>query len=322
MITESIIVLVLALSLDFILGDPKNKFHPTAWIGKLIAYFVPLAKNSRSEQLSGTILVLSITSIIIAPLVLLDVGFSVIQLDDFFALLSYIIIGGVLLKTTIAVRGMEYHAIAVLNAVEKNNLEEARTKLSMIVKRNAKDLDKNHIMSGVLESISENTVDGITGPLFYFGLLGLPGAFAYRIINTFDSMIGYRTNLFNNLGWFAAKCDQILNYIPARITGIVMIIAAMILGINWKASYQIMRRDCKKTSSPNAGYPMSALAGALGTKFEKVNHYTLGNGNIEITKSQLKSAIALMKITTILFCGLVTIPIIVTLTFLGWWIHA
>ena len=101
-----------------------------------------------------------------------------------------------------------------------------------------------------------------------------------------------------------------------------MILGAMIIGINWKASYQIMRRDCTKTSSPNAGYPMAALAGALGTKFEKIDHYILGDGDIELTKSQIKSAILLMKVTTILFSGLVTIPIIVTLSYLGWWFHA
>jgi len=139
---------------------------------------------------------------------------------------------------------------------------------------------------------------------------------------TFDSMIGYKTHFFNNLGWFGANCDKILNYVPARITGLVMILGAMILGINWKSSYTIMRRDGSKTSSPNAGYPMAALAGALGTRFEKIDHYTLGDGNIELTKSQIKSAIALMKVTTILFCGLVTIPIIITLSYLGWWIHA
>jgi len=322
MIIESLLVIAFALALDFSLGDPKNKFHPTAWIGKLIARLVPFAKNSHRERLTGILLVLLVSSIVIALLVLLDVGLSSIPLADFVVLIVSAAIGGLLLKMTIAVRGMEQHAIAVVDAVEKNNLDDARTKLSMIVKRNTKNLDKNHIMSGVLESVSENTVDGITGPLFYFGLLGIPGSFAYRIINTFDSMIGYRTSLFSNLGWFAAKCDQILNYIPARITGLVMILGAMMLGINWKASYQIMRRDSTKTSSPNAGYPMAALAGALGTKFEKIDHYTIGEGESELSKLHIKSAINLMKVTSILFCGLVTIPIIVLLSYVGEWIHA
>ena len=108
--------------------------------------------------------------------------------------------GGILLKTTIAIKGMEKHALAVVTSLENNNIASARDNLSMIVKRNTKDLDKNHVLSGVVESISENTVDGITGPLFYFGLFGLPGAFVYRVVNTADSMIGYKTNIFKNIG--------------------------------------------------------------------------------------------------------------------------
>jgi adenosylcobinamide-phosphate synthase len=182
-------------------------------------------------------------------------------------------------------------------------------------------LDKNHIISGVLESISENTVDGITGPLFYYALLGLPGAFVYRVINTADSMIGYKTNIFKNVGWFAASCDTVLNYIPSRLTGLIMIVSAAILHNNWKASYKIMIRDGKKTESTNAGYPMAALAGALETKFEKINHYNLGDGEVELTNKQVISAIKIMKLTSILFAGMVCIPIISLLTIVGWWIH-
>ena len=101
-----------------------------------------------------------------------------------------------------------------------------------------------------------------------------------------------------------------------------MILGALILGYNWKESLYIMRRDGKKLDSPNAGFPMAALAGALGTKFEKMNYYTIGNGSIEFTKSHIASAVTLMKVSSILFCGIVTIPIIVTLSFLGGWIHA
>jgi adenosylcobinamide-phosphate synthase len=192
----------------------------------------------------------------------------------------------------------------------------------MIVKRNTQNLDKNHIISGTLESISENTVDGITGPLFYFGIFGLPGAFVYRVINTADSMIGYKNNIFKNIGWFAAICDTILNYIPSRLTGLVMIISAAILQNNWKDSYKIMIRDGKKTESPNAGYPMAALAGALGTKFEKINHYELGNGTTTLTKEHVYSAILIMKLTTFLFFVMITLPIAYFLSLIGWWINA
>ena len=323
MILESIVIVGFALLLDFSVGDPKTKYHPTAWMGKLIASLVPFTKsNSARKELLGGILLVSVIVIIVSTLlVVLDIGISLLTID-IVSLIVSITIGSILLKTTIAIRGMQKHALAVVNAVEEGDLDSARNHLSMIVKRDTKNLDKNHILSGVLESVSENTVDGVTGPLFYYAIFGLPGAFVYRAINTIDSMIGYKTTLFKNVGWFGAKCDTVLNYAPSRLTGLVMILGALILGYNWKESLYIMRRDSRKLESHNAGFPMAALAGALGTRLEKMNYYTIGNGSIEFTKSHIISAITLMKVSSILFCGIVTIPIIMTLSFLGWWIHA
>lgn len=323
MIAESILIVFFALVLDFAVGDPRNKFHPTAWLGSLIAKLTPHTKNS-SENLEklGGIFIILISSVIVASLMIfLDIGIKLITVDYIYIIIS-VIVGGVLLKTTIAIKGMEKHALAVVSALEQNNISSARDNLSMIVKRNTKNLDKNHVFSGVLESISENTVDGITGPLFYFALFGLPGAFVYRVINTADSMIGYKTDIFKNVGWFGANCDKILNYIPSRLTGFIMILSAMILRNNWRKSYEIMIRDGRKTKSPNAGYPMAAIAGALEAKFEKIDHYSLGDGNVSFTKDHVKSAISIMKVTSILFCGIVVVPILLLLSYLGWWIHA
>ena len=323
MILESILIVIFAILLDFMVGDPKNKFHPTSWLGSFVAKLVPMVKNEshQIEKFGGIILVILVTSIVSTLLVLLNIGIQSISIE-FVGTIVSIIVGMILLKTTIAIRGMEKHAMAVMDSLEKNDLEAARNNLSMIVKRNTTNLDKNHVLSGTLESISENTVDGVTGPLFYFAFFGIIGAFVYRIVNTIDSMIGYKTSIFRNVGWFGANCDKILNYLPARITSLLMVIGAMILGNDWKKSYKIMRRDGKNTDSPNAGYPMAALAGALGTQFEKINHYSVGEGNIELTKDHLRSAISLMKITSILFCMIFTIPIIIILSYLGWWIHA
>jgi len=323
MIIESIAILIFALMLDFTLGDPKNKFHPTAWMGSLIAKLTPPLKNSSNnlERLGGIVLIIISSSIVASLLIFLDIGIKLI-LIDYLGLLISIIIGGILLKTTIAIRGMEKHAIMVLDSLENNDIFAARDRLSMIVKRNTSNLDENHVYSGIVESISENTVDGVTGPLFYFGLFGLPGAFIYRLINTADSMIGYKTNIFKNIGWFAANCDTILNYLPSRFTAIMMIFSAMILGKNWKDSFKVMMRDGRKTQSSNAGYPMAAIAGALGTRFEKIDHYSLGDGNVSFTKEHVYSTISLMKATAILFCGVIVIPIVLLLSFLGWWIHA
>jgi len=323
MILESVVIVTFALLLDFLVGDPKTRYHPTAWIGKLIASLVPFTKSNsvRKELIGGILLVSVIVATVCTVLVVLDIGISLLTID-IVSLIVSIAVGSILLKTTIAIRGMQKHALAVVDALEKDDLDSARNHLSMIVKRNTKHLDKNHISSAVLESVSENTVDGITGPLFYYAIFGLPGAFVYRAINTIDSMVGYKTSLFRNIGWFGANCDTILNYIPSRLTGLVMILSALILGYNWKESFYIMKRDGKKLESPNAGFPIAALAGALGTKLEKINYYAVGDGNIEFTKSHIISAIRLMKVSSILFCGLVTVPIISALSFLGWWLHA
>ena len=322
MIFESISIIGFAILIDLIFGDLKNRYHPTAWIGTLIAKFTTLAKHQNPifEKIGGVLIIVIISSIVILLLLSLDFGISLI-FTDYISLVVSVLVGIMLLKSTIAIRGMEKHAINVLESLENNNLNMARNHLSMIVKRNTTNLDENHVLSGVLESISENTVDGITGPMFYYAFFGLPGAFFYRIVNTADSMIGYKNDLFKNLGWFTATCDTILNYIPSRLTGLMMIISAAILHNNWRHSYKIMMRDGKKTESPNAGYPMAALAGALETKFEKINHYKLGDGEIILTKQHVISAINIMKLTSVLFFGIIIIPTILILSFIGWWIY-
>ncbi len=322
MIIESIAIIGFAILLDLKFGDPKNRYHPTAWIGIFIAKLTTITKNQNStfEKIGGMIMIIIISSVVILLLSGLNFGISLISVD-YISLILSVVIGALLLKTTSAIRGMEKHAISVLDSLESNDLDLARNYLSMIVKRNTTKLDKNHVLSGVLESISENTVDGITGPMFYYAFFGLFGAFVYRIINTADSMVGYKNDIFKNLGWFTAKCDTILNYIPSRLTGLIMVISAAILQNNWKNSYKVMIRDGKKTESPNAGYPMAALAGALETKFEKINHYKLGDGEIILTKDHVLSAIKIMKLTSILFFGIITIPIIFVLSILGWWLY-
>lgn len=323
MILESILIISLAILLDLKFGDPKNRYHPTAWMGELIAKLTPLVKNQNPtfEKLGGMMIII-ITSVIVLSLIgLLMLGLSLIS-EYTVSIILTIVTSVILFKTTFAIRGMEQHAKSVLASLDAENLDLARSHLSMIVKRDTGKLDENHIISGVLESISENTVDGITGPIFYYTLFGLPGAFLYRVVNTADSMIGYKSDIFKNIGWFAASFDTVLNYIPSRLTGYIMVLASAILHNNWKESYKVMIRDNKNTQSPNAGYTMAALAGALGTKFEKVNYYQLGDGDTVLSKEHVYSALSLMKLTSILFFGIIAIPIILTLSILGWWIHA
>ncbi len=321
MMLAPILIVFFALAIDLAFGDPKNKFHPTAWVGAIIARLVPFAKNQNQtrEKIGGILITVSVSALVAGLLFSYD--YAMRSASSIVLTVIAILFGSLLLKTTIAIKGLEKHGNLVMESLSRNNLEEARSRLSMLVKRNTKDLDRNHIISATLESISENIVDGITGPLFYFGIFGLPGAFVYRTINTIDSMIGYKTALFRNVGWFGANCDKALNYLPARITGLVMILAAVLVKADWRNSLITMRRDGKKTESPNAGYPMAAMAGALGTKFEKINHYTLGNGTMELDENHFRSAVLLMKVTGILFCVLITVPLIIFLSYRGWWIH-
>ncbi len=325
-----ILAVILALILDFVFGDPKNKYHPTVWMGTLVGKLVPLARttNPKLEKLGGTILVISVTAFISGIMLGFDFelkNLNNLNLNDVSKILVLIITVssvGLLLKTTIAIKGMEQHASKIMTALSKDDLEDARARLAMIVKRNTSSLDKQHIISATLESTSENIVDGITGPIFYFAIFGLAGCFVYRTVNTIDSMIGYKTDLFKNLGWFGANCDKVLNFVPSRLTSVIMILASMLVGGNWKHSLEIIKRDGSKTESLNAGYPMAAMAGALCVKFEKLDHYTLGDEISELTEQHFKTALSIMKLTSILFVVLFTIPVIAVLSYLGWWTFA
>ncbi len=317
MILESIVVIGFAILLDLFFGDPRNRFHPTAWIGNLIGTITTRMKNENNtlEKFGGIFIVLIPVSV--SCVLLAGLQFSITLINfELLSIVFSVILFAILFKLTIAIRGMQTHALDILDAIQKDDLILARKNLSMIVKRNTKNLDKKHILSGTLESLSENIVDGITGPMFYFALFGLPGAFAYRIVNTADSMVGYKTEMFKNLGWFGANCDNVLNYIPSRLTGLTMVLGSMMLGHDWRNCYAIFKRDGKKTDSPNAGYPMAALAGALGTKLEKFEHYSLGTDSQEITAQKVKEAITLMKVTSLLFFGIISIPIILLISLL------
>jgi adenosylcobinamide-phosphate synthase len=301
------------LGIDWLFGDPPNKYHPVAWLGLLIGFFLPTLKGG-SEKAKGTIFVISV--IITVALAAHFLVFASRYLADLIALL---VVCALIFKITIAVKGMEKHTRAIMNCLEACDLKGSRYNLSMIVRRKTDDLDEQHILSATIECISESTVDGITGPIFYYSLLGPAGALAYRAINTLDSMIGYRDDYFKDIGWMSAKLDTAANYIPARITSILMVVAARILGADWKNSLNILLRDHGKTSSPNAGYPMATMAGALCVSLEKIGYYTLGDNQEPVTTEKCKKAISIMKLTAVLFCIVVSAPITSVLYLAGWW---
>lgn len=310
----ALLILGAALALDFAKGDPPSRLHPTAWIGRLIGAVTPRLKHRSAniEKFRG-----ATTAVALVALAALSAYYLLYFVQVFFALLV-IVASVLLLKSTIAIRSMENHARDVMRAIENNELSVARSKLAKIVGRDTSQLDEQHILSATIESVGESTVDGITAPIFHYALFGVPGAFAYRVINTLDSMIGYRDEYHKNIGWFSAKLDTIANYLPARITAFLMVIAARMIGADWKNSMYIMLRDKHKAPSMNAGWTMSTIAGALRVKLEKIGYYSLGEDYEHLTLQHCETAISLMKITTLLFCMVFAIPVIILLAVFGW----
>jgi adenosylcobinamide-phosphate synthase len=146
-----------------------------------------------------------------------------------------------ILKTTLAIKGMEQHAIGIIDALERDDLKSAQQNLSLIVRRPTEQLSRQYVLSATIECIGESTVDGIVAPLFYYSLLGPTGALTYRVINTLDSMVGYKDEYYKNIGWMSAKSDTISNFIPARITSFLMVISSQLVGADWKNCLKILK---------------------------------------------------------------------------------
>ena len=314
------IALVLALAagigLDYFLGDPRNKYHPVAWIGKLISAAIPRLKagTARSERLNGMVFAIAIVAAM--GLAAYFLAYAGAYLAGAFALA---IVSAILLKLAIAVRGMERHAQAIMDCLEQGDILGARSNLAMIVRRDTSNLSEQHVLSATIECISESTVDGITAPIFYFSLFGPAGAVAYRTINTLDSMIGYKDDFFKEKGWMSARLDTLANFVPARLTAFLMVVSAKMIGADWMNSIRMLQRDRANTFSPNAGYPMATMAGALRIRLEKVGHYSLGDEQEPASLEKCQTAIRIMKLTTLLFCLAVSLPIISILYLNGWW---
>lgn len=190
-----------------------------------------------------------------------------------------LLVEGLFLKLTISLRGLDHAARDVQTALAGNDLPEARRLLSWhLVSRDTSQLTESQVSAAAIESVAENASDGIIAPLFFYTLGGLPLALAYRFVNTADSMLGYRDPEREWLGKFPARFDDVLNFIPARLTGLFIVLSAPFCGSSFTKVWNIMRRDSRVTASPNAGVPMSAMAGALSVELEKVGHYILGRG--------------------------------------------
>jgi adenosylcobinamide-phosphate synthase len=304
---DSAFIFILAFLIDAVLGEYPDRIHPTIGIGKIIAYLKPKIRNEnpRIEKANGVLLALTIMLLVSLPVFLL-----LFWLRTSFGSIPFIIVGAILFKATFAVKGMGHYTKPIALALKKNDLGEARKWLPFIVRRDPNTLNEKQILSAAVESIAESTTDGITAPFFFFAIFGVPGAFAYRVVNTLDSMVGYKNIENINIGWFSAKLDTIANYIPARLTAYLMVAAAFLLREKWRESWRILQRDSRKTVSINAGWTISAMAGALDTQLEKQGHYALGDDH-GISAEHIPRALRVMTLTALLFGVIVVLPILV-----------
>ena len=307
LLVDSVLIFVLAFLIDLVFGEYPDRIHPTIGIGKMITYLKRKSKNPnhRVEKANGVFMALTIMLVVSIPVFLLLYWLRTLPYGD----VLYIIVGAVLFKATFAVRGMGQYTKPIAKALKEKNLAEARKWLPYIVRRDPNTLNERQIISAAVESIAESTTDGITAPFFFFALFGVPGAFAYRVVNTLDSMVGYKNEEYKNIGWFSAKLDTIANYIPSRLTAYLMVAAAFILREDWRESYRILQRDKHKTASPNAGYTISAMAGALDTQLEKQGCYKLGDDH-GITPEHIDRALRVMTLTAVLFGAVVVLPVL------------
>ena len=294
----TLFIVIIAIVIDVIFGEPPAKIHPVVWMGKAIDFFKGYLIDYRSK-ISGIILTFLVVMIFtLATYVLLHLSA--------FNYILYILISSVILSTTFAIKVLLTSAGSMKNDID-HNIEKARKSMSYLVSRNTKELNEEDLTSATIETLTENITDSIIAPLFYAFIFGVLGAVVYRVINTLDAMVGYKTPEKIKIGWFPAKLDDVLNFIPARITGILVVIAAAFLRLNWKNAYKIMRRDARKPDSPNSGYSMAATAGALGIKLEKIGYYKIGDELSPLTTDKITEAVLLSKITVLLFILIATV---------------
>jgi adenosylcobinamide-phosphate synthase len=293
-------ILVLGLAIDVVLGEPPSIIHPVSWIGKIISFLAKLgAGHSRLAQfMYGVVIVLFTLALFVTPAYFLLSYFRGLNL------VACVIAAAVLFKITFSLRGLQRAALRVKRWLAEDKLTEARLELRSLVGRDTARLDESLMVSATVESVAENTCDSFVAPLFYFLLLGVPGAMAYRVINTLDAMIGHHGE-FEYLGKFAAHLDTIVNFVPARITALIMVLAAWTCKKNASKAWRIMLRDRRITESPNAGWTMSAIAGALGVQLEKVGYYKLGDNQNSLSLNTIDDSLRLIMTTALVWSLLI-----------------
>jgi adenosylcobinamide-phosphate synthase len=319
-------MLVLAVLLDLVLGDPSPnypdrlvyKLHPTVLMGKLTKKIEPAFKNlnPKMEKFLGVLLALTVIATFTFPVFFALWAILTFVNIDYLSLFLYAFIGTILLKMTICIKLETDWAKAAAKAIQKNDLDEAK-KYSHFSRRDSRTLNGSQISSAVIESMAENLIDFKLSPMMSFALFGVTGAIAFRAINTLDGMVGFKDKEHINTGWFSANLDTIVNYIPTRLTAVLMIAAAAILRMDAKNAWKIATRDHKKTPSRNHGWPMAAMAGALRVQLEKPGQYILGDAQEPLTGNTILGALRIRDVTIVLWALLcIAVMVIVRFWFL------
>jgi len=309
----AISILVLALVLDLVFGDPSPnyperiqfKLHPTVWMGKFTSALKPHFKNPnpKIEKINGILLALTV---IVTFTLLAYFGLKLIYI--YLGVLVYVIVAAIILKLTICMKLETDWGKAAAKAIEAGDLTEAR-KYAHFSRRDNRELTGSQIVSSVIESLAENLTDFRLSPIFYYAFFGVPGAVAFRAVNTLDGMVGFKDpeNLY--IGWFSAVFDTIVNYIPARLTTLLIILAAAVLGEDYKNAWLIARRDQAKIPSINHGWQMAAMAGGLRVRLEKPGQYAVGDPDEELDADKIIRSLRIRNVAIILAI-LLTLPVL------------
>lgn len=311
-------MMVAAILLDLAVGDPSPnnperlafRLHPTVLMGNFCKKIEPAFKNPdpRLEKFLGILLGLTVIAAFTVP-----TFFGLLAIYTFvpfyFNLIIYAVIGTILLKMTICIKLETDWARATAKAIDAQNVEEAK-KYSHFSRRDSKNLNGSQIGSAVIESMSENLIDFKLSPMISFALFGVTGAIAFRAINTLDGMVGFKTKEHINIGWFSANLDNLVNFIPTRLTALFMIAAAFLLRLDAKNAWKMARRDHKKTPSRNHGWPMAAVAGALRIQLEKPGQYILSDADELLTGEKILGALKIRDVTIVLW-GLLCVAVLV-----------
>jgi len=293
-------ILLYALILDLLIGDPRWLPHPVVMMGKVIRFGETRIRRSMQSPMALKSAGLLLTIIVVTASYVFFL--AVISLAYAYHATVGLLLSIFIMSQALSVNSLYQHAMAVFRPLTSGDLLLARTKLSMIVGRDTQGLDEAQIVRGVVETVAENTVDGIISPLFY-GLIGGPAlAMAYKAVNTLDSMVGYKNEKYLHLGWASARLDDIVNYVPARLAALLFLSIAPFTQGGFRKVWQTLRRDARKHISPNSGLPEAAVAGALEVQLGGPNSYhgvpecraLIGRPDHPLEKKHIRATLVLM----------------------------